>query len=142
MLLFDLLVSWLFLKFLKEDIFDWDPFGFIFIIIISGFVFNLNSMNNRELQSKGKKDKSQQLFEQFLGHCATIIQSNFKAYQQRKRYRQFLPIYRRLRELLFAGFQGWKTRRILKLQHIKSQIASIHVFDKSKNCSKQRIGKR
>jgi len=34
---------------------------------------------------------------QFIEHCVVIIQSRYRGFIQRKRYRQFLPIYRRLR---------------------------------------------
>ena len=97
-------------------------------------------MNNRsQTQTKNKKNNLQQLF---VHHCATLIQSNYKGYIQRKRYRQFLPIYRRLRELLLAGFEGWKTRRILKLQPIKTQINAIKERTKKKQLNLARIGKR
>lgn len=62
---------------------------------------------------------------QFLWHCATLIQTHFRGYIQQKRYLQFLPIYRRFRELLYAGVLGWRVRRIMKLQPLKTQIKLI-----------------
>jgi len=60
-----------------------------------------------------------------MNHCATIIQANFKGYIQRKYYKKFIPIYRRFKQLLYAGFIGWKTRKILKLSLIKNKIKEI-----------------
>jgi hypothetical protein len=60
-----------------------------------------------------------------MNHCATIIQANFKGYSQRKYYKKFIPIYKRFKQLLYAGFIGWKTRKILKLSLIKNKIQEI-----------------
>ena len=54
----------------------------------------------------------------------------------------FLPIYRRLREILYAGFEGWKTRKIMKLGPIKTQIRCIKDKDKNKQTNMARIHKR
>ena len=57
------------------------------------------------MQRQTRKNNQLELLQlQFANHCATIIQSHFKGYIQRKRYRLFLPAYRRFREILLAGF--------------------------------------
>lgn len=61
----------------------------------------------------------------FINHCAVIIQSLFRGYIKRKRYIQFLPIYRRFKEIISAAAQGWKIRKILNLNIIKAQILDI-----------------
>ena len=98
-------------------------------------------MNNR-IQNNNNNNRNNNLQRLFVHHCATLIQSNFKGYIQRKRYRQFLPIYRRFKELLLAGFEGWKTRRIMKLQPIKAQLDSINDRTKHKQMNLARIAKR
>jgi hypothetical protein len=65
-----------------------------------------------------------------------------KGYIQRKKYKAFLPIYRRVKELFFAIFSGWKTRRILKLPTVKGQINNIRLKLKNGQVSSARIAKR
>ena len=79
---------------------------------------------------------------QFINHCATLVQTHFRRYIQQKKYRQFLPIYRRFREILFAGFEGWKMRKIMNLQPIKAQIKAIRDKTKSSLMNMARIAKR
>lgn len=66
----------------------------------------------------------------FMNLCATMIQANFKGYNQRKYYRKFLPVYRRFKQLLYAGFLGWKTRKVLKLTVVKAKINDIKTLKK------------
>jgi hypothetical protein len=87
-----------------------------------------------------KKRKTIQ--EEFIEHCAIAIQSTFRGFRERKKYRAFLPIYRRVRELLYGIYCGWKTRRILKLQPIKIQISEIKLKMKNGQASSARIAKR
>lgn len=74
------------------------------------------------INSVSKAKKSNDIHLQFINHCALIIQTHWRGYIQRKRYRKFLPIYRRFRELVFAFYEGWKIRKIMKLQHIRQQV--------------------
>jgi hypothetical protein len=71
-----------------------------------------------------------------------FIQSRVKGYLQRKRYKAFLPVYRRVKELLLAAFNGWKTRKIIKLPPIKGQINDIRLKLKNGQASSARIAKR
>lgn len=57
-----------------------------------------------------------------MNHCAVLIQKNYKGYLQRKYYKRFLPIYRRVKSLLEATAMGWKIRRIMKLRVISKKI--------------------
>lgn len=77
-----------------------------------------------------------------MQHCAIIIQSRWKGYVQRKRYRKFLPIYRRVKELLISIYLGWKVRKIFKLRSIKTQIIDIKECTNKKHLSQVRIAKR
>lgn len=61
----------------------------------------------------------------FLHHCATIIQSRFKGYQQRKYYQLFKPLLRRFKQLLIAVVAGWRIRRILKIKIINKKCIKI-----------------
>lgn len=79
---------------------------------------------------------------QFVDHCASLLQARFRGYIQKKRYRQFLPIYRRFRELLLAVTEGWKTRRILSLPQVKQQIQTIRTKNTNSHNSLCRIAKR
>ena len=78
----------------------------------------------------------------FLQHCAIIIQSRFKAYLQRKKYKSFLPLYRRVQDLLYAIYRGWKLRNIMNLPIIKSQVAAISIKTRNNQFSSSRIAKR
>jgi myosin heavy subunit len=75
-------------------------------------------------------------------HCAVVIQSRLRGYFQRRKYKAFLPIYRRVRELLSAVAAGWKLRRILRLQPVKAQIGEIRVRIRNGQVSAARIAKR
>lgn len=61
----------------------------------------------------------------FVNHCATIIQSRFKGYQQRKYYKMFKPFLGRFKELLLAIVTGWRVRKILKTRHIQKKKGKI-----------------
>lgn len=61
----------------------------------------------------------------FANHCATIIQSKFKGYKQRKYYNMFKPILRRFKELLSAIVEGWRVRKILKTKYLNKKKIKI-----------------
>lgn len=61
----------------------------------------------------------------FANHCATLIQSHFKGYQQRKYYLLFKPILHRFKELLIAVISGWRVRNIMKTNRIKKKCEKI-----------------
>lgn len=61
----------------------------------------------------------------FANHCATIIQSHFRGYQQRKYYSMFKPILRRFKELLSAIVAGWRVRRLLNTRYINRKKTKI-----------------
>jgi hypothetical protein len=71
-----------------------------------------------------------------------VIQSRLRGYFQRRKYKAFLPIYRRVRELLSAVAAGWKLRRILRLQAVKAQIGEIRVRIRNGQAGAVRIAKR
>lgn len=78
----------------------------------------------------------------FINHCATLIQSRFRGYQQRKYYKMFRPVMRRFKELLGAMVSGWKMRRIMKLKPIVKKCAKIKQEEERKNFREARIMKR
>ena len=78
----------------------------------------------------------------FIQHCAILIQSRFKGFVQRKKYKAFLPIYRRFKELLASIYLGWKIRRIMNLPKIKNQIIKIKEKVNNNQMSSSRIAKR
>jgi hypothetical protein len=57
------------------------------------------SMTGRrpESSARGGGQGESKLQREFLDHCARLLQSHWRGHAQRKRYRQFLPIYRRFR---------------------------------------------
>ena len=61
----------------------------------------------------------------FLHHCATIIQSRFKGYQQRKYYKLFKPILHRFKQLLLAVVVGWRIRKLLKTKQMAKKCIKI-----------------
>lgn len=65
-----------------------------------------------------------------------------RGYFQRKKYKAFLPIYRRVKELLSAVVSGWRIRRIMKLQSVRTQIGEIRLKMKNRHLSAVRIAKR
>lgn len=77
-----------------------------------------------------KNQNNKQVVRNFMNLCATMIQANFKGYMQRKYYQKFLPVYRRFKQLLYAGFIGWKTRKVFKLSIIKAKINDIKTLRK------------
>jgi hypothetical protein len=80
------------------------------------------------MENKGNLSKKDAVVLAFMNHCAVIIQSHFRGYQQRKYYRKFLPLYKRFKQLLYAGFIGWKTRKTLKLGIVRNKINEIKSF--------------
>lgn len=77
------------------------------------------------MERNTKESKKALVIQAFMNHCAIIIQSHFKGYRQRKLYRKFLPLYKRFKQLMCAGFIGWKTRKTLKLSVVKNKINEI-----------------
>jgi len=74
---------------------------------------------------KQKRENKTEVIQSFMNHCATVIQASFKGYKQRKYYKKFLPLYRRFKQLMYAGFMGWKTRKILNLTIVRSKKNKI-----------------
>lgn len=89
-----------------------------------------------------KSHKNNEMVKNFMNLCATIIQANFKGYMQKKYYKKFLPIYRRFKQLLYAGFLGWKTRKTFKLAFVKGKINDIKILQKQQKSMQIRIAKR
>lgn len=63
--------------------------------------------------------------DEFLHHCAVLIQAQFRGYQCRKYYRLFLPVMRRLRALLAALVAGWRVRRVMKTSLVRRKICAV-----------------
>lgn len=61
----------------------------------------------------------------FINHCAILIQTKFRGYQQRKYYKLFLPVLNRFKELMRAILAGWRVRKVLKLKPIAKKINKI-----------------
>lgn len=78
----------------------------------------------------------------FVNHCASIIQSRFKGYQQRKYYKMFKPFLARFKELLHAIVIGWRVRKILKTRRILKKKGKIMNELEKKNLREARILKR
>ena len=77
----------------------------------------------------------------YVNHCATLIQSNFKGYKERKYYKMFLPFYRRFKMLLNSVVCGWRVRRIMKLNKIEKKKSEIIKFN-DQELKKKRIAIR
>lgn len=65
-----------------------------------------------------------------------------RGYFQRKKYKAFLPIYRRVKELLSAVVSGWRVRSIMKLHPVRTQIGEIRLKARNGQVSAARIARR
>lgn len=61
------------------------------------------------------------MFKDFLSHCATRIQCNWRAYITHKRHKQAMAVIHKLRALL----KGWKVRQICKSARLKQLSQNI-----------------
>ena len=99
-------------------------------------------MNSHPSRRTYRQQPYQNIQRLFLDHCATIIQSHFRGFVQKKRYRQFLPVYRRVRELLLAAAEGWRVRKVMQLKSTVRTIKSIKEKENRKETIHARIAKR
>ncbi len=53
-----------------------------------------------------------------------------------------MPLYRRFKQLLYAGFVGWKTRKTLKLAIVKNKINEMKSLKSQSKNLQLRIAKR